>query len=151
MLWICEAELGTAWKVSAVFSLIVKGLVVFFWRFHNEFHRWICWRNLCWVHRARRRECQCVSPRRIISRFCGMGAVCQTWLAVSGPSLLHYLSWSSARVNYRGTPEPCVTENGRHNIAILTCPVQERQEETEKKVHLLSLNPCSLFSTLQSF
>lgn len=56
-------------------------------------------------------------------------------LAVSGPSLLHYLGWSSARVNYRGAPESCVTKDGRQNTVKLPCPVQQRQEE---KAHLLS-------------
>lgn len=63
-------------------------------------------------------------------------------LAVSGHSLLHYLGWSSARVNYRGAPESCVTKDGRQNTVKLPCPVQQRQEE---KVHLQSLSFFAMF------
>lgn len=47
-------------------------------------------------------------------------------LADSGPPLLLYLGWSLARVNYRGAPESCVTKDGRQNIVILPCPIQEK-------------------------
>lgn len=69
-----------------------------------------------------------VSPVQDHLQVWGNGWCLPDMLAVSGPSLLHYLGWSSARVNYRGAPESCVTKDGRQNIVILPCPIQKRQE-----------------------
>lgn len=69
-----------------------------------------------------------VSPVQDHLQVWGNGWCLPDMLAVSGPSFLHYLGWSSARVNYRGAPESCVTKDGRQNIVILPCPIQKRQE-----------------------
>lgn len=48
----------------------------------------------------------------IISRFGNWMVRLPDMLAVSSPSLLYYLGWSSARVNYRGAPVSCATKDG---------------------------------------
>lgn len=141
---------GTTWKRSAVFSLIVKGLVVFssvfIMTFTDGFVGEISAESTEYVD-----EGVNVSPAQDQLQVCGMGAVCQTcWQSVGH---LSCTTWAGAQPGLIIGELQCLVSL---RMVVIILPYWhvlcwKDKREPKKKVHLLSLNYCSIFSSLQSF